>query len=50
MEIQILEEKDNNGHLLEFTEGGVSSVIFLDKLSRYKLMEILINEQLKEVK
>ncbi len=50
MEIDITEEKDRNGHILEFTEGDtISTCIFLDKKSRYKLMQILIEKQLKEV-
>ena len=47
MEIQVTVEED--GHLITFVEGDVSNTIFLNKKNRYKLQQLLIEEQLKEI-
>ena len=47
MDIQIV--KEDNGHLLIFCDGDISSTIFIDKKNRYKLMQILIDERMKEI-
>jgi hypothetical protein len=47
VDIQLVEEGE--GHVLVFSDGDVSNTIYLDKKNRYKLMQILIEEQLKEV-
>jgi len=47
MDIQFIENED--GHLLIFSDGNVATTIFLNKKNLYKLQQLLIEEQLKEV-
>ena len=47
MEIEVI-DKDKGDFIFQFSEGGISSVICLDKLSRYKLMLLLTEQKVKE--
>lgn len=50
MEIDIKKVEDRDGCILEFHDGATwSSFVFLSKKDRYKLQQLLIEEQLKEI-
>jgi hypothetical protein len=48
MEVQIV--KEGMGHLLIFTDGSVSNVVFLEKKEIYQLMQLLAEEALNDLK